>query len=109
MASGGGRRRGAATKLRGGRRRVEWQRVATIKNAQSNYLSMDSFLATISDSVAATIRKVSRACLVVACGAAAAASVAVAAHLLFFSLLVRCTAAPPRDAKGVTGRTTQMG
>uniref|UniRef100_A0A0E0DE78 Uncharacterized protein n=1 Tax=Oryza meridionalis TaxID=40149 RepID=A0A0E0DE78_9ORYZ len=121
------------------------QLLANIKNAQSNYLSMDSFLATIvSDSVATAadgaaaaplaavrsnpfsdaatrssfrrihdryssilhaikrshgkvarklkvaraVRKVSRACLVVACGAAAAASVAVAAHLLLFGLLV---------------------
>ncbi|EAY94125.1 hypothetical protein OsI_15898 [Oryza sativa Indica Group] len=118
------------------------QLLANIKNAQSNYLSMDSFLATIvSDSVAAAettapladvrsnpfsdagtrssfrrihdryssilraikrshgkvarklkvaraVRKASRACLVVACGAAAAASVAVAAHLLLFGLLV---------------------
>uniref|UniRef100_A0A0E0KQK7 Uncharacterized protein n=1 Tax=Oryza punctata TaxID=4537 RepID=A0A0E0KQK7_ORYPU len=123
------------------------QLLMNIKNAHSNYLSMDSFLASISDSVAAAdaaatttaasplaavrsnpfsdaatrssfrrihdryssilhaiksshgkvarklkvmkaIRKVSRTCLVVACGAAAAVSVAVAAHLLFFGLLV---------------------
>uniref|UniRef100_A0A0D9ZKS4 Uncharacterized protein n=1 Tax=Oryza glumipatula TaxID=40148 RepID=A0A0D9ZKS4_9ORYZ len=113
------------------------QLLTNIKNAQSNYLSMDSFLATIvSDSAAAplaavrsnpfsdaatrssfrrihdryssilraikrshgkvarklkvarAVRKASRACLVVACGAAAAASVAVAAHLLLFGLLV---------------------
>ncbi|BAD81251.1 hypothetical protein [Oryza sativa Japonica Group] len=38
--------------------------------------------------VVRAIRKVSRACLVMACGAAAAASDAVAAHLLFFGLLV---------------------
>ncbi|KAF0913888.1 hypothetical protein E2562_024963 [Oryza meyeriana var. granulata] len=127
------------------------QLLMNIKNTQSNYLSMDSFLGSISDSVAAAtataadaamtpplalkpfaarsnpfsavtrsnfrrihdrfssilhaiksnhgkvarklkvvkaIRKVSRTCLVVACGAVAAVSIAVAAHLLFLSLLV---------------------
>ncbi|XP_040379126.1 putative UPF0496 protein 2 [Oryza brachyantha] len=133
------------------------QLLVNIKNAQSNYLSMDSFLASISDSVAVAaaayagadattsrlalkpfaarsnpfsaatrsnfrrihdryssilhaiksshgkvarklrlaraVKKVSRTCLVVACGAVAAASIAVAAHLLFLSLLVGPAAA----------------
>jgi hypothetical protein len=132
------------------------QFLTNIKNAQSNYISMGCFLATISDSVAATdgavattaapppscgatrsatrssfrrvhdmyssilrgiksshrkvarklkvvraIRKISQECLVVACGAAAAASVALAAHRLFFGLLVGC---PTRSSQPHSGR-----
>ncbi|CAL5017036.1 unnamed protein product [Urochloa decumbens] len=115
------------------------QLLRNIKSAQSNYQSMDSFLASMSDITASTsstlepsvrsnpfctmtrsnfrqihdryssilqrirsshrrvtrklkmmkaIKELSRTCVLMACGAAAAAAIGAAAHLLFFGMLV---------------------
>ncbi|KAG8081984.1 hypothetical protein GUJ93_ZPchr0014g46614 [Zizania palustris] len=155
------------------------QLLTNIKNTQSNYHSMESFLASISDSVddatataatatatttplpalkpfavrsnpfsAATrsnfkrihdryssvlhaiksshgkvarklkvvraVKKLSRTCLVVACGAAAGVAIGVAAHLLFFSLLLGpaamalCPVALKRRVKRRQSRTRSL-